>query len=503
MPDWQSPSTRGALGWSNVVVDETSPSLAATVASPGAAPPSGGVSAGEPTLRDEPSSLQVGERFRSLHVHSVLGRGAMGTVYLASHEILRTPFVVKCFDAPEDPEIFREAHLAARVRSANVVGVVDAGFEGGRPFVVQRYVDGIDLRELVERRRALGVRLPLPLVCDIAVEAARGLHAIHQAGLVHCDVKPDNLFFDGRGHALVGDLGIAVDPARRAQPPTSLSGTPLYMAPERWLGAAFDHRADLYALGATLHRLATGLDYFDGPDLPSVRLAHLERAYVPPSTDVPAEAYFFAAIAQLLHKAPAARPQHAEEFARTIETIAPPLPRFVRYGDAQAHVGPLRVELVKGDLATTEADVLVSAANVQLEMKLGVAKALARAGGDAIEGEARAQGPASMGDVVWTSAGALKARWVAHAVAAMSGAVCIQRCVLRALLEADARGARSVALPALGTGVGEVPLDVAATMMLEAVATFGALAPVHLRDVRLVLLDDEALRHFRGVLRLC
>jgi O-acetyl-ADP-ribose deacetylase (regulator of RNase III) len=106
-----------------------------------------------------------------------------------------------------------------------------------------------------------------------------------------------------------------------------------------------------------------------------------------------------------------------------------------------------------------------------------------------------------MGDVVWTGAGSLRARWVAHAVAALSGSICLQRCTLRVLLGAEARGARSVAFPALGTGVGDVPMDLAAKLMIEAVRTFAWLEPENVRVVRLVLYDETARARWRSVMQ--
>jgi O-acetyl-ADP-ribose deacetylase (regulator of RNase III) len=135
-------------------------------------------------------------------------------------------------------------------------------------------------------------------------------------------------------------------------------------------------------------------------------------------------------------------------------------------------------------------------------MHVGVAAALSKAAGPGLAEEAGTMAPRALGDVVWTGAHNLPARFVAHAVAAMAGAMCIQRCVLRALLEADARGLTSAALPALGTGVGEVPLGLCATEMLEAIATFAALEPRTLRDVRLVLFDAGATQAFREALAL-
>jgi O-acetyl-ADP-ribose deacetylase (regulator of RNase III) len=105
-----------------------------------------------------------------------------------------------------------------------------------------------------------------------------------------------------------------------------------------------------------------------------------------------------------------------------------------------------------------------------------------------------------MGDVIWTSAGQLHATWVAHAVAATGGAMCLQRTTLRTLLGAEAREAQSVLLPALGTGIGEVPMDLAAMQMLEAIRTFAALQPMQTRTVGIVLYDERALKRWRIIM---
>jgi O-acetyl-ADP-ribose deacetylase (regulator of RNase III) len=133
-------------------------------------------------------------------------------------------------------------------------------------------------------------------------------------------------------------------------------------------------------------------------------------------------------------------------------------------------------------------------------MNLGVARALREVGGQQLEDEAMAQAPAAMGDVVWTSAGNLNAHWVAHAVAAIEGAVCLQRATLRVLLQSEVRRAQSVLFPALGTGVGDVPMDLAAKLILEAVRTFAGLRPRHVRNVRVVLYDERALERWRTVM---
>src|SRR5437763_10991240 len=122
------------------------------------------------SAQTDATHLQVGGYFRGLMVHSILGEGAMGAAYLASHPVLQMPLVIKTFKGSVDTNIFREAHLAARVTSPNVVSVLDAGYESNTPFITQRYIDGIDLGELIEYLKQADWRLPVNLVCRLLLE---------------------------------------------------------------------------------------------------------------------------------------------------------------------------------------------------------------------------------------------------------------------------------------------------------------------------------------------
>jgi O-acetyl-ADP-ribose deacetylase (regulator of RNase III) len=451
---------------------------------------------GAPSLDEH---LPIGGKFRGLLVHSKLGEGAMGAAYLASHTILQMPLVIKTFKATVDSNIFREAHLAARVISPNVVSVLDAGYEFGVPFVIQRYIDGIDLDELITHLQLAEWRLPVNMICRILIDGANGLHAIHQAGIIHRDVKPANLFLRGNGISTVGDFGIAIDPANE-QDAEHVAGTPSFMAPEQWSGRLMGRHTDIYALGATGHLLATGQLPFEERKISALRTAHMERPYAPPTANEPDEAYLFSVIARALRKLPADRFLNAAAMARILQVVSEPMPELINTTPHTARVGELEVELAVGDLAIQESDVIVSAANKELTMKLGVARVLRQSAGDAVEREAAAQAPAAMGDVIWTSAGELRAQWIAHAVAAIEGAVCLQRATLRVLLGAEVRRARSVTFPALGTGVGEVPMDLAAKLMLESIRTFAALQPRHVRTIRIVLYKEHDFVRWRAIL---
>lgn len=431
---------------------------------------------------DETLPLQPGSRFRGLLIHSRLGAGGMGTAYLASHPVLRTPLVVKIFQHTPEQDIFREAHLAARVTSPYTTPVLDAGVVDNVPYIVQSYVDGLDVHELWTRLAAMHRGLPLSLIMRILIHAATGLHAIHQAGVIHRDVKPANLFLRGTGTVTVGDFGIATTAKQSAD----VSGTVPFMAPEQIFGEPLDRTTDLYALGITAHLLLTGSLPFDSIE------EKMQDPYVPPQTANPQAAYLFAVIERMLRRVPHERYPTAQMVANDIARIAQPDASYVRLDTHVFRVGRVRVELVVGNLAQTRADVLVSASNWALVMDMGVSLALLKAGGKVIEQEAVAQAPAAMGDVVWTQAGALHARYVAHAVAALEGAICIQRCVLRVLLGCEKRQVQTVAFPALGSGAGEVPMEQAAQLTLDAIKTFAHLSPQYVQSITIVLADQQA-----------
>jgi O-acetyl-ADP-ribose deacetylase (regulator of RNase III) len=176
-----------------------------------------------------------------------------------------------------------------------------------------------------------------------------------------------------------------------------------------------------------------------------------------------------------------------------LERIATPRPDLRGHDNGVSRVGDVLVQLEHKDICTATTDVIVSAANEQLEMEQGVAHALRMAGGDEIQREARAQAPITMGQVVWTRSGRLHCSEVAHAAAALDGAICVQRAVLRTLFEAERRGHRSITFPALGTGVGGVPHGLGARLLLEAIRTFAGFQPRNVREIHVALPSPDKL----------
>lgn len=206
----------------------------------------------------------LGGRFRIL---GEIGAGTMGTVYAVEHELTRHRRALKLLHPalrahPETWARFRrEATIAARLGCPQVVEVLDAGeLEEGHAYVLMELLEGESMASLLARRAPL----PVPRIAALVREAALGLHAAHEAGIVHRDVKPANLFVCDGGRVKVLDFGICrFDPeltqleSETMDP--SVLGTPAYMAPEQVRGARdLDRRVDVWALGAILHLGATG-----------------------------------------------------------------------------------------------------------------------------------------------------------------------------------------------------------------------------------------------------
>lgn len=200
----------------------------------------------------------VAGRYR---VEQALGHGAMATVDLARDLELDRPVALKRLaeNRARDDELrkrfVREARLAARLTDPHIVRVYDVGEDGGRPFIAMEYVEGETLAELVARKGAL----PADEAAELGVQLCQGLAAVHRAGLVHRDVKPQNLLLRTDGELKVGDFGIAfgADGTRLTVAGTVL-GTAAYLAPEQARGEDVTAAADVFATGAVLYELLTG-----------------------------------------------------------------------------------------------------------------------------------------------------------------------------------------------------------------------------------------------------
>ena len=193
-----------------------------------------------------------------------LGRGGMATVYLAEdvrhHRRVALKVLHPELSAVLGPERFlKEIALTASLQHPHILPLFDSGEADGQLFYVMPLVEGQTLRARLERER----QLPIPDALRIASEVADALQYAHERGVIHRDVKPENILLQG-GHALVADFGIALavqtaGGARMTQTGLSL-GTPQYMSPEQAMGErTIDARSDVYALGAVLYEMLPGM----------------------------------------------------------------------------------------------------------------------------------------------------------------------------------------------------------------------------------------------------
>lgn len=210
-------------------------------------------------------------RVGPFEVVDLLGAGAMGAVYRAYDGRLRRDVAIKVLPPAfaENPDRLRrfehEALAVARLAHPNIVAIHDIGTHDGSPYIVMELLAGASLRDTINGR-PLSARKAV----EYAIQIARGLAAAHEQGIVHRDIKPDNLFVTRDGHLKILDFGIAklkdVEAATGATAETltvvGIVGTPSYMSPEQARGHVVDHRADLFSLGIVLYEMLSGVSPF-------------------------------------------------------------------------------------------------------------------------------------------------------------------------------------------------------------------------------------------------
>jgi Serine/threonine protein kinase len=231
------------------------------------------------------SSTVLSGRYR---LESKLGSGGMSTVYLALDEVLDRPVAVKLLhreiseEADQLERFRREARTAARLSHPNLVGVIDAGEDDGRPYIVFEYIEGRTLKRRIQEEGGL----PVDEAVAYAIEIGRGLTAAHARKLVHRDVKPQNVLIDPAGRAKVTDFGIARSLEQKGMTATGrVLGTTDYVSPEQAMGEDVDERSDVYSLGVVLYEMLTGDVPFQAETQVGVAMKHVNE----PMPDVQAK----------------------------------------------------------------------------------------------------------------------------------------------------------------------------------------------------------------------
>jgi serine/threonine-protein kinase len=224
----------------------------------------------------------TGHELSGYKIGRLLGRGGMGTVYEALQVSLerRVAFKVLAAELAADGQFVdrftAEARAAGQLNHPNIVQVYDVGVSGKIRFYSMEYMARGSVEDLLRRDGRLSLERALPIVFD----AARGLEYAERHGVVHRDIKPDNLMMSEDGVVKIGDLGIATRRRREgeeANKEDGVSGSPHYMAPEQAMGRDIDQRADLYALGVSLYQMLSGDTPYEGASAREVILKHLNE----------------------------------------------------------------------------------------------------------------------------------------------------------------------------------------------------------------------------------
>lgn len=248
-----------------------------------------------------------------------LGSGGMAHVYYALHATLERALVIKVLHQhlAKDPEMRerfrREAESASQLVHPHICAILDYGCAGDLVYLVMPFLAGGSLADILVKERTV----PPVRAASVCAQVAVALDYAHRHGIVHRDVKPDNVLFDEDGHALLTDFGIATARFHGRLTRTGRAmGTPHYMSPEQAMGKMVDGRSDLYAVGVMLYEMLVGFPPFDGADSYSVGYKQVHEQPVPPEvvdSRVPAE--LSAIVLKCLAKSAAERYQTGAELA--------------------------------------------------------------------------------------------------------------------------------------------------------------------------------------------
>jgi tetratricopeptide (TPR) repeat protein/predicted Ser/Thr protein kinase len=267
-----------------------------------------------------PEGLEIGRRYRVQHL---LGEGGMGAVYRVHDAELDRDVAMKLIrsDIAERPAALerfkREIQLSSKVTHKNVLRVYDLGEADGIRFLTMQFVEGEDLSIILRRRERLPVRRLVVLFRQIL----EGLRAAHEQGVIHRDLKPQNIMVDAADNLYVTDFGLAKSLEQAGVTQTgAVVGTPYYMSPEQVKGTPVDHRSDIYSAGVILYEMATGTLPFTG-STPYEVMAHRVQRPPTPAGELNPElpSYLRKILERCMAVDPTVRYQTVEEVLRDLE----------------------------------------------------------------------------------------------------------------------------------------------------------------------------------------
>ena len=275
----------------------------------------------QPLAADESAAVREALK-EEYELEKELGHGGMAVVYKALDKALEREVAIKVlpfslsFDSDFVTRFQREARNSAKLEHPNIIPIYRVGKSGRVIYYVMKFIRGQTLTKVIAARGAL----PVPEIKRLLIETARALGYAHKHGIVHRDIKPDNIMFDELGQAIVTDFGIAKAQSGARLTGTGIAiGTPHYMSPEQARAGNIDGKSDIYSLGVVAYQCLTGHVPFDGEDSFAIGYKHIMDELPTPPHETADQRELFGIIQRMMAKKPDDRFPHADEVVAALE----------------------------------------------------------------------------------------------------------------------------------------------------------------------------------------